>query len=269
MNSLRKPFFPALICSSLVSNLHNSVRNNFRHDEKRTGAEYHGSAQLEWIFQRARTENCRVNRPLRTRIAASGDARGPSFPLNLYFLSYAQATPTQSGVFYAAPSHAVQGLPFVSLPLVPPILPPRPLSFFIGVIPSLSLAPLCLRALIVPSRFLTLPSHVFFSPMRACARAYIGCLRTETDSLLYTSLYIVFAYGLVGSLASLYKQLFKYSNSEISRNYFGFLLFGLLAVCPDLIKNYCRPSSDGVCSHKIYRHVSYYCYARTRRRIVN
>lgn len=57
MNSFRKHFFPAPICSSLVSHLHNSVRNDeFRHDEKRTGAEYHGSAQLKWIFQRARTE---------------------------------------------------------------------------------------------------------------------------------------------------------------------------------------------------------------------
>lgn len=131
MNSFRKHFFPAPICSSLVSHLHNSVRNSS--DTMRKERARNITAQPNWSGysrERERRENCRVNRPLRTRIAASGDARGPSFPLNLYFLSYAQATLTQSGVFYAAPSHAVQGLPFVSLPLVPPDPPAAPLVLF-------------------------------------------------------------------------------------------------------------------------------------------
>lgn len=58
----------------------------------------------------------------------------------------------------------------------------RPSSVFIGVVPSLSYSKLFLRALVVPSRFLTLLSCVFFSPMRPCARPYTGCLHTGMNS---------------------------------------------------------------------------------------
>lgn len=60
----------------------------------------------------------------------------------------------------------------------------RPSSVFIGVVPSLSCSKLFLRALVVPSRFLTLLSRVFFSPMRPCARSYTGCLWTGMNSLM-------------------------------------------------------------------------------------
>lgn len=101
----------------------------------------------------ARLERNRVKRPLRVRIAGSGDARGPSFPLGLYFLSCMQATPTQSGVFYAAPSSARSPVRSPSRSAPFPRDPPRrsfsPSPSFVRFI--LSSRP----SSVVPSRFLT------------------------------------------------------------------------------------------------------------------
>ena len=125
----------------------------------------------------------RVNRPLRPRIAASGDARGPSFPLDLALPLLCTGYPNTKRRFLRARSHAVQGLPFVSLPLNLP----SPSSSFLVLFPQASFHPRRVHgsfsgALVVPSRFLTLLGRVFFSPMRPCARAYTGCPRIQRDS---------------------------------------------------------------------------------------
>lgn len=106
----------------------------------------------------------RVKRPLGAQIASSRDARRPSFPLDLYFLSYA-GYPDTKRRFLRAPSHAVQGLPFIPLPPFPPLLhrtPSQPFSSHpLHPAHSLSRSPILSQALVVLSRLLSPCSLVY------------------------------------------------------------------------------------------------------------